>query len=199
MDPSLERRTKNESLFRDVNERIEALEREFGSTDKAEFVCECDRIDCSDRFEMRCPNTRSCGATRRRSRSCGGTWRRRWKTSSPSGPATSSSASEKASRRGSRRETRLAEGRLEPGLRRVRREAAAADTACHLARPNEAAGQEAQWSSPSPNRPQHVHCTTSSDSRRFLVTAVKTSDRVCSVPVARIASPARAKTAVTPA
>jgi hypothetical protein len=55
MDSSLERRAKNESLFRDVNERIEALEQEFGSTDKSEFVCECDRIDCSDRFEMTLP------------------------------------------------------------------------------------------------------------------------------------------------
>jgi hypothetical protein len=51
-DPRSEHRAKNESLFRDVNERIEALEQEFGAGDVCEFVCECAWIECSERFEM---------------------------------------------------------------------------------------------------------------------------------------------------
>lgn len=52
MDTSQGRRAKNESLFRDVNERIEQIEQEFGGAEAASFVCECDRLDCSERFTM---------------------------------------------------------------------------------------------------------------------------------------------------
>ena len=55
MDSHRARRAKNESLFRDVNERIEALEQEFGAGDVCEFVCECARIECNGRFEMSPP------------------------------------------------------------------------------------------------------------------------------------------------
>jgi hypothetical protein len=47
------RRAKNESLFRDVNERIEELAEQFGEGDTCEFVCECDDLACNHRFPMR--------------------------------------------------------------------------------------------------------------------------------------------------
>jgi hypothetical protein len=46
------RRARNESLFREVNERIEEIARDFGVTGKIEFICECDRLDCTQRFDM---------------------------------------------------------------------------------------------------------------------------------------------------
>jgi hypothetical protein len=52
MDARQERRAKNESLFRDVNERIEEIEKGFSVASESEFVCECDDIDCTKRFEM---------------------------------------------------------------------------------------------------------------------------------------------------
>jgi hypothetical protein len=52
MDARQERRAKNESLFRDVNERIEEIERDFSVAGESEFVCECDDLDCAKRFAM---------------------------------------------------------------------------------------------------------------------------------------------------
>jgi hypothetical protein len=52
MDPRQERRARNESLFRDVNERIARVNQALAVTDYAEFVCECDDLGCSERFEM---------------------------------------------------------------------------------------------------------------------------------------------------
>jgi len=52
MHPRQERRAKNESLFRDVNERIEQIATKLEVTDSTEFVCECDDLACVDRLEM---------------------------------------------------------------------------------------------------------------------------------------------------
>jgi hypothetical protein len=41
----------NEALFREVNERIDALGDKF-DTPGLEIVCECGELDCSERFEM---------------------------------------------------------------------------------------------------------------------------------------------------
>jgi hypothetical protein len=44
---------KNQSLFRDVNERIEEVSKGFGRSMKMiDFVCECGRADCSEAVEM---------------------------------------------------------------------------------------------------------------------------------------------------
>jgi len=53
--PSAARAAKNESLFREVNERILELEDAFGPTPQpalAGFVCECSQIDCTSKVEM---------------------------------------------------------------------------------------------------------------------------------------------------
>jgi hypothetical protein len=55
MDEQQRRKARNESLFRDVNERIEEVHQTLGSFDQAEFVCECDDALCTDRFEMSLP------------------------------------------------------------------------------------------------------------------------------------------------
>lgn len=52
MDERQKRRARNESLFRDVNERIEQLEKGFSVGSDSEFVCECDDLACTQRFEM---------------------------------------------------------------------------------------------------------------------------------------------------
>ncbi len=46
--PSAARAAKNESVFREVNERIRELEEGFGGKtgEHASFVCECSRLDC---------------------------------------------------------------------------------------------------------------------------------------------------------
>lgn|SRR5690242_15355907 len=43
----------NESIFRQVNEQIESLNRDLGTDDAAmTVVCECADGDCTDRFEI---------------------------------------------------------------------------------------------------------------------------------------------------
>lgn len=43
----------NEALFREINERLEDLNRAFSEfTDKMEFVCECGVGSCIERFSM---------------------------------------------------------------------------------------------------------------------------------------------------
>ena len=44
----------NEAIFREVNERIEALHHRFELRDDEplQIVCECDRIDCTERLEV---------------------------------------------------------------------------------------------------------------------------------------------------
>ena len=44
-----ERAARNEALFREVNEEVERLtERLHGDADRADFVCECSRAECTD-------------------------------------------------------------------------------------------------------------------------------------------------------
>jgi hypothetical protein len=49
MDDAQRRRAANEAVFREVNERIEDLQREFALTadEPLHLVCECDRLDCN--------------------------------------------------------------------------------------------------------------------------------------------------------
>jgi hypothetical protein len=51
---SRERRLgENEILYREVNERVRELQERFGLEDEyVEFVCECGRIDCSERIRL---------------------------------------------------------------------------------------------------------------------------------------------------
>ena len=43
----------NEAVFREVNERVEAIAQSLSSKpDSILLVCECGRIDCTERFEM---------------------------------------------------------------------------------------------------------------------------------------------------
>lgn len=48
-----ERVGRNESLFREINERLEGLNETFSVlTEKIEFVCECGESSCIERFTM---------------------------------------------------------------------------------------------------------------------------------------------------
>jgi inactivated superfamily I helicase len=48
-----ERTAKNESLFREVNERIgEAAQRTVAITTDADFVCECASLECTERITI---------------------------------------------------------------------------------------------------------------------------------------------------
>jgi hypothetical protein len=49
--PQLRRRAHNESMFRDVNERIEALAANQGR-EQIEIVCECATIGCSTPLQL---------------------------------------------------------------------------------------------------------------------------------------------------
>jgi AraC-like DNA-binding protein len=53
MDAERERRIGlNESVFREVNERIEDAASSFGLTDQLSFVCECGDRDCVQQISM---------------------------------------------------------------------------------------------------------------------------------------------------
>ena len=56
MVPNAARVAKNESLFREVNERIFELEESFGERTPDEsltaFLCECSRVECVTKVEM---------------------------------------------------------------------------------------------------------------------------------------------------
>jgi hypothetical protein len=54
MDETQRRKAANEAVFREVNERIEALQRGFAVTQKQplHIVCECDRLDCTSRITV---------------------------------------------------------------------------------------------------------------------------------------------------
>ncbi len=43
------RRAKNEALFRDINERLQDLNDDFGTS---EWLCECSDLECVERIEM---------------------------------------------------------------------------------------------------------------------------------------------------
>ncbi len=48
MDNPQRRKAANEAIFREVNERIEGIQRRFSvaENDLLQIVCECDRLDC---------------------------------------------------------------------------------------------------------------------------------------------------------
>jgi hypothetical protein len=48
MPTRAERQGRNESLFREVNERIAELNQTFQVEGRAEFLCECSRDECKD-------------------------------------------------------------------------------------------------------------------------------------------------------
>jgi hypothetical protein len=50
MSASLERLARNQALFREVNERIEAT---AGNNTKIEFVCECSDTECIETIDLR--------------------------------------------------------------------------------------------------------------------------------------------------
>ncbi len=54
MDDAYRRKAANEAVFREVNERIEALQHAFALTEREplHIVCECDRLDCMDRISV---------------------------------------------------------------------------------------------------------------------------------------------------
>lgn len=43
---------QNESLFREVNERVRDVARQLGQTVPYEFLCECANVDCTYRLEL---------------------------------------------------------------------------------------------------------------------------------------------------
>jgi hypothetical protein len=50
-DPRAERFARNESFFREVNERINRLS-EMSSGLPTEYTCECANVDCTERFHV---------------------------------------------------------------------------------------------------------------------------------------------------
>ncbi len=54
MDEAKRRKAANETVFREVNERIESLQRPFALAEHQplQIVCECDRLDCSERLSV---------------------------------------------------------------------------------------------------------------------------------------------------
>jgi hypothetical protein len=54
MDEAQRRKAANEAVFREVNERIEAIQRSFAVTqdEPLHIICECDRIGCTERLHV---------------------------------------------------------------------------------------------------------------------------------------------------
>jgi hypothetical protein len=53
MDERARRLGENEILYREVNERVRELSDEFGLVaEQVDFVCECARLDCTERLRM---------------------------------------------------------------------------------------------------------------------------------------------------
>ena len=52
MDAREQRLAQNEALFRDVNERIEAMAHHLGPDVPYEFLCECANSDCTFRVSL---------------------------------------------------------------------------------------------------------------------------------------------------
>ena len=53
MDERARRIGENEILFREVNERVEALNEAFNAvTDRVSIVCECGQLECIERISM---------------------------------------------------------------------------------------------------------------------------------------------------
>src|SRR5215210_2363576 len=56
MDERARRIVLNEAVFREVNERVDALARDFGVTDqRLDLLCECGDASCVDRISMSSP------------------------------------------------------------------------------------------------------------------------------------------------
>lgn len=53
MDDRVKREALNQSLFREVNERIEQVFEGFGPDGEWEFLCECGRGDCGKRVTLK--------------------------------------------------------------------------------------------------------------------------------------------------
>lgn len=53
MDAREQRLAQNEVLFREVNERVEALANQLGPDVPYEFLCECANADCTFRIALR--------------------------------------------------------------------------------------------------------------------------------------------------
>ena len=52
MDDLEQRPAQNEALFREVNERVEAVAHQLGPSIPDEFLCECARTDCTSRVAV---------------------------------------------------------------------------------------------------------------------------------------------------
>ena len=52
MDAREHRLAQNEALFREVNERIEAMAQHLGPDTPYEFLCECANVDCTFRLTL---------------------------------------------------------------------------------------------------------------------------------------------------
>jgi hypothetical protein len=52
MDAREHRLAQNESLFREVNERVEAVAHQLGPDVPYEFMCECANADCTFRINL---------------------------------------------------------------------------------------------------------------------------------------------------
>ena len=52
MDAREQRMTQNEALFREVNERVEAIATELNQDIPHEFFCECANADCTFRLTL---------------------------------------------------------------------------------------------------------------------------------------------------
>ncbi|MDF2750426.1 MAG: hypothetical protein K0T00_1602, partial [Gaiellaceae bacterium] len=50
LDPRERRLTENETLFREVNERVNAVAHNLGPDVPYEFMCECANADCTFRL-----------------------------------------------------------------------------------------------------------------------------------------------------
>jgi hypothetical protein len=52
MDAREQRMTKNETLFREVNERVEAVAHQLGADVPYDFMCECANADCTFKLSL---------------------------------------------------------------------------------------------------------------------------------------------------
>jgi hypothetical protein len=54
MSENQRRKAANEAIFRELNDRIERLQRAFAAVEHEplRIICECDRIDCTDRLSV---------------------------------------------------------------------------------------------------------------------------------------------------
>jgi hypothetical protein len=52
MDAREQRMAQNEALFREVNERVEAVAHQLGPDVPYEFMCECANADCTFRISL---------------------------------------------------------------------------------------------------------------------------------------------------